>query len=68
MAGEFRITDTPCGRCARLMVQWGRILFCPRCQAPDGSHKRKYYFAPGKVIQGMPQQRTPPKNTQVPLF
>jgi len=68
MAGEFKITDIPCGQCRRLMVQWGRILFCPRCQAPDGSHKRKYYYAPGPRLPGMPQQRAPLRSTQVPLL
>lgn len=67
MAGEFRITDTPCGRCARLMVVWGRMLYCPGCQAPDGSY-RKHYYAPHPRIPGMPGQRTPPKNLQSHLL
>ena len=69
MAGEFKILDDMlCGQCRTAMVQWGRVIFCPKCQAPDGSYRRKYCFMPGKPIRGMPLQRTPPKNYQAPLL
>lgn len=59
---NFRIReDFRCGNCGRAQVEWGRIIFCPKCDSPDGSSRRPYFF----MGQGKP---TPAEQFQSSFF
>ena len=37
--GGEGITELGCPRCLLLKVRWGKMIFCPRCDRPNGSRK-----------------------------
>jgi len=57
MAGEFKIVEGMlCPQCHTSMVQYGRLIFCPKCEPPDRRNKRRFFMFSPPPVHNLPKK------------